>query len=174
MTSSSHISMMWKIWGILFTEKVAFFPTTDKSENTSLFFFYIYEWQVGKEEGKKIHLNICYILSTWESHCLLYFFYQLCEIWSLLYKCKLLMLEKMKYFVYISSKSKNKGCDSSPGCCAPNPCTFLYITLHHDLFSHVEASVGQPLPSLGPLSIRHGCPHPADSEPLSDPHQEIC
>lgn len=84
---------------------------------------------------------------------------------------KLLMLGKMKYLVYMSNKSKNQGHNLSPGCYAPNPCSFFYIPLHHALFLHVEESVSQSLPSSGHLGIRHRCLHPAASEPLTNPHE---
>lgn len=55
-------------------------------------------------------LSHLFLLSTlWDK----YFLYFTSE--------KLLMLGKMKYFVFIPSKSKNKGHDLNPGCCTPMP-----------------------------------------------------
>lgn len=127
MTSSSHPSMMWTIWRVIFAHEVIYFPIIDKSDN--VLFSFIYE-QVGKREEREIHLNIYYVLSTFKSHYLISFLFWHYEvtITSVLQMKNCLMIQKIKYFAYISSKWKSKGHDLNSGCCPPKP---LLSPLHH-------------------------------------------
>lgn len=175
MTSSSHVSMMWTMWRIIFADEVVYFPTIDKSENTPPLFFHIWmtSWKGrGKENTFKYllyfkhlkkPLSHLFLLSTlWDK----YFLYFTSE--------KLLMLGKMKYFVYIPSKSKNKGHDLNPGGCTPipalsSPSHFTMICFH--MWRH--RSVSPCLPQALSASGMYVFILLAQNQPLTDPHQAI-
>lgn len=127
MTFSSHLSMMWTVWRIIFAVKVVYFPSIDKSENV-LFLSYINDKLEREGRRKDIEISTMFsalkkairhlfLTSTLQYKCYLYYTNEI-----------LLMLGKKKYFPYISSKWKNKGHDLNSDCCALKP---IFFPLRH-------------------------------------------
>lgn len=165
MTSSSHPSVMWTLWRVLLADEVIYFPIIDRSDNA---LFHL--WTSWREE-KEIHVNIYHVLSTLKSHYLISSLCWPCEVTiiSVLQMKKLLMIQKIKYFAYISSKWKNRHMSelwvlSSKAPALSFASHFIMIVFTCWGISHLV------LAFLRPAGCRHGCLSPANAEPLADPY----